>query len=111
MNATCRPGGGPTRDGTDAPRNDSEIQRAWYNGWKKLHGLKWQTIDLPNRMNFKVDGPFSVRENDLNALHDSEILLNYLCNYIRSNNNNNSAINNNSSTFITTTTTYNTTSS
>ena len=41
MNATCRPGGGP--DGRNAPRNDPLIQRAWYNGWKKLHGLKWQT--------------------------------------------------------------------
>lgn len=38
MNATCRPGGGPARDGIDAPRNDPLIQRAWYNGWKKLHG-------------------------------------------------------------------------
>jgi hypothetical protein len=65
MNATCRPGGGPARDGAHAPRNDPEIQRAWYNGWKKVHGLKWQTIDLPNGMNLKVDGPFSVRDNDL----------------------------------------------
>ena len=47
MNATCRPGGGPTRDGT----NDPLIQRAWYNGWKKVHGMKWQTIDLPNNPN------------------------------------------------------------
>jgi hypothetical protein len=38
MNATCRPGGGPARDGINAPRNDPLIQRAWYNGWKKLHG-------------------------------------------------------------------------
>jgi nuclease HARBI1 len=74
MNATCRPGGGPTRDGENAPRNDPEIQRAWYNGWKKLHGLKWQTIDLPNGMNFHVSGPFSVRDNDLITLRDSEIL-------------------------------------
>ena len=74
MNATCRPGGGPSRDGTHAPRNDPEIQRAWYNGWKKLHGLKWQTIDLPNGMNFKVDGPFSVRNNDLTTLYVSDIL-------------------------------------
>jgi len=64
MNATCRPGGGPARDGAHAPRNDPEIQRAWYNGWKKVHGLKWQTIDLPNGTNLKVDGPFSVRDND-----------------------------------------------
>ena len=30
MNSTCRPGGGPARDGTNAPRNDPNIQRAWY---------------------------------------------------------------------------------
>jgi hypothetical protein len=29
MNSTCRPGGGPARDGTHAPRNDPNIQRAW----------------------------------------------------------------------------------
>ena len=35
-----RVGVSPTavRDGVDAPRNDPLIQRAWYNGWKKLHG-------------------------------------------------------------------------
>ena len=42
MNATCRPGGDPTHDGTEAPRKDPLIQRAWYNGWKKLHCCKWQ---------------------------------------------------------------------
>ena len=75
MNATCRPGGGPAQDGIRAPRNDPEIQRAWYNGWKKLHGLKWQTIDLPNGMNFKVDGPFSCRDNDLTTLNISDVLV------------------------------------
>ena len=73
MNATCRPGGGPTRDGTNAPRNDPLIQRAWYNGWKKVHGMKWQTIDLPNGMNFHVYGPVSLRHNDLYTLHHSQI--------------------------------------
>ncbi len=29
MNATCCPGGDPTRDGVNAPRNDPLIQRAW----------------------------------------------------------------------------------
>lgn len=67
MNATCRPGGGPARDGKNAPRNDPLIQQAWYNGWKKIHGLKWQTIDLPNGMNFHVYGPISVRRNDLTS--------------------------------------------
>ena len=45
MNATCRPGGGPARDGLNAPRYYPLIQRAWYNWWKKLHGMKYQTID------------------------------------------------------------------
>ncbi len=37
MNATCRPGGGPANDGPHSPRNDPDIQRAWYDGGKKLH--------------------------------------------------------------------------
>jgi DDE superfamily endonuclease len=73
MNATCRPGGGPARDGIDAPRNDPLIQRAWYNGWKKLHGMKYQTVDLPNGMNLHVWGPISVRHNDIVSLHESKI--------------------------------------
>lgn len=73
MNASCRPGGGPARDGTDSPRNDRMLQQAWYNGWKKLHGMKWQTVDLPNGMNFHVWGPFSVRHNDLYSLDHSNI--------------------------------------
>lgn len=73
MNGTCRPGGGPARDGTDAPRNDPLIQRAWYNGWKKMHGMKWQTVDLPNGMNFHVWGPVSLRHNDMYTLHHSHI--------------------------------------
>ena len=73
MNATCRPGGGPTRDGVGAPRNDPLLQQAWYNGWKKLHGMKWQTVDLPNGMNFHCWGPFSVRHNDLYSFRHSNI--------------------------------------
>ena len=73
MNATCRPGGGPTRDGANAPRNDPNIQRAWYNGWKKLHGMKWQTVDMPNGMNFAVWGAVSCRHNDLFTLLHSDL--------------------------------------
>jgi len=72
MNATCRPGG-PARDGTFAPRNDPLIQRAWYNGWKKLHGMKWQTVDLPNGMNFNAWGPISIRHPDVTSLDDSHL--------------------------------------
>ena len=57
---TMKPGGGPAGDGRNAPRNDPHIQRAWYNGWKKLHGLKWQTVDTPNGMNGHVYCPMSI---------------------------------------------------
>ncbi len=73
MNAACRPSGGPQRDGNHAPRNDPLIQRGWYNGWKKLHGLKFQTIDLPNSMNAHIWGPCSVRHNDLWTLGHSNL--------------------------------------
>lgn len=73
MNSTCRPGGGPARDGTNSPRNNPLIQRAFYNGWKKLHALKWQTVDLPNGMNFHVWGPCSGRHNDLESLEFSQL--------------------------------------
>lgn len=35
--------------------------------------MKWQTVDLPNGMNFHVWGPFSVRHNDLYSLDHSNI--------------------------------------
>jgi hypothetical protein len=73
INATCRPGGGPRRSGVDAPRNDPLIQRAFYVGWKKLHGFKWETMDLPNGMNAFAWGPVSCRHNDLWTLRESRL--------------------------------------
>ena len=64
MIAMSRPGGGPTTGGEQAPRVDKLVQQAWWTGWKKLHGMKWQTLDLPNGMNLDVWGPVSVRHND-----------------------------------------------
>lgn len=43
-----RPSGGP-----NVPRNNN-IQRAYYIGWKKVYGIKFQTVDLPNGMNLHV---------------------------------------------------------
>jgi len=37
------------------------------------HGIKWQTVDLPNGMSFHVWGPFSVRHNNLFSLMRSDI--------------------------------------
>jgi hypothetical protein len=36
---TSRVAGGPRDDGEAADRWDSNIQRAFYNGWKSIHGL------------------------------------------------------------------------
>ena len=62
LNATCRPGG-----------IDRLVQQAWWTGWKKLHGIKWETLDLPLGMNLYVWGPASVRRNDNFTLGESNI--------------------------------------
>lgn len=71
--STARPGGGPSSEGVNARRKDPLIQRAFYNGWKKQHGIKFQTLDLPNGLNAHIVGPFSCRKNDLFLLRDSQI--------------------------------------
>ena len=73
VSRTCRPGGGPMEEGPDAPRYDNEIQAAFYNGWKKHHGIKWQCIELPNGYNFNMYGPVSFRRSDLEIQMTSEI--------------------------------------
>jgi hypothetical protein len=69
---TDRPGGGPSEAGANSARWDSEVQRAFYNGWKSIHGLKHQTVH--NSFGFTVDifGP-SLRRNDLRLFHESNI--------------------------------------
>ena len=71
--AMCRPGGGPMTDGEQAQRISKLMQQAFWTGWKKLHGLKWQTVLLANGMDFEVWGPASVRRNDNFTLHRSGI--------------------------------------
>ena len=39
----------------------------------EIHGLKWQTVDMPNDMNFHVYGSLSVRRNDLTSAKWSDI--------------------------------------
>ena len=74
MLAMCRPGGGPITGGVQAPRVDKLVQQAWWTGWKKLHGLKMQTVFMPNGMDFEVWGPVAVRHNDNYTLARSTIL-------------------------------------
>jgi hypothetical protein len=69
----CRPGGGPLTDGEAAPRLPKEIQQAWWTGWKKLHGMKWQSVTMANGMDFEIWGPVSVRHPDAFTLNGSAI--------------------------------------
>ena len=65
INAIARPSQGerlPGGAGVDQILED--VQRCFYTKYKKLHGLKFQTVGLPNGMHFHVSGPYSARHND-----------------------------------------------
>jgi hypothetical protein len=68
-----RPAGGPAEEGTDASRWDPSIQKAFYNGWKSVHGLKHQTMDCAYGMTVDLFGPTSLRKNDLSLLRQSDL--------------------------------------
>eukprot|EP01034_Spumella_vulgaris_P036387 gene36387-44884_t len=70
---TCRPGGGPARPGVRAPRHNELLQEAFYNGWKKFHGIKYQSLELPNGMCADLYGPKSFRASDLELLVESDL--------------------------------------
>ena len=55
MLAFDRPGG-VEAEGPAAARALKELQEAWYTGWKKIWGMKWQTVILANGMDFEVYG-------------------------------------------------------
>jgi hypothetical protein len=69
----CRVGGGPRGDGPDADRWQCNIQRAFYNGWKSIHGLKHQTVDIAHGFTIDMFGPTSLRRNDLFLLGKSRL--------------------------------------
>ena len=68
-----RVGGGPRQDGPDADRWVSNVQRAFYNGWKSTHGLKHQSVVIAHGFTIDLFGPTSVRKNDLKLLANSHI--------------------------------------
>jgi len=70
---TSRVGGGPRGDGEAADRWDNDIQRAFYNGWKSIHGLKHQTCDVAHGFTIDMYGPTSLRRNDLTLLRLSNL--------------------------------------
>lgn len=66
-------GGGPAEAGAGAPRWDTTLQQAFYNGWKSIHGLKHQTVDTAHGFTVDMFGPTSLRRNDLDLLSESNI--------------------------------------
>ena len=61
MSKSCRPGGGPADEGPNATRFNTLIQQAFYSGYKKMHGFKYQSTELPNGMCADLFGPYSIR--------------------------------------------------
>ncbi len=54
----------------DIPKKFSKVGMRW----KKVHGLKWQTVILANGMDFDVWDPVSARQPDAFTLNYSRIL-------------------------------------
>ena len=74
MYCTCRPFSGPSGDYIGAARKAEydETQRAVYTGYKKIHGLKVETVFLPNGLTF-LFGPVSCRRGDRGVLRMSDL--------------------------------------
>jgi hypothetical protein len=70
---TSTPGGGPAEGGPEAIRWSDTVQRAFYNGWKSVHGLKHQTCDNAWGITVDMAGPTSLRRNDSTVLRLSNI--------------------------------------
>ena len=72
---TCRPGSGPESDEYGAPRKLRclQIQQAFYSGYCKKHGIKFQVVVLPNGM---IGCIFrgSLRHNDIGMLNKSGLI-------------------------------------
>ena len=64
-------------DGTlrDISRPKSN-QRVVYNGHKRKHGLKFQSVVVPNGMIANLQGPYEGRKHDCSMLHETNLLNN-----------------------------------
>lgn len=54
--STDRPGGGPAERGANAARWHTDLQRSLFNGWKSIHGLKHQTVDIAHGITVDICG-------------------------------------------------------
>ena len=61
---TCRPG----------ERASLLLERALITDWKSIHGLKWQTFDLPNGTTADMWDPHTLRGKDLLRLKFSRLI-------------------------------------
>ena len=70
----CAPFSGPRGDYQGAARKEEydEAQRAVYTGYKKCHGIKVETVFLPNGIT-TVFGPVSARRGDAGVLQMSNL--------------------------------------
>lgn len=66
-------GGGPSEEGANSARWSDDIQRAFFNSWKSIHGLKHQTVDIAHGLTVDMTGPTTLRRNDLHLLGKSRI--------------------------------------
>ena len=77
IDCNCLPsnvtGGGPTEEGANAARWDPLTNQAFYNGWKSIHGLKHQSVDIAYGFSIDLHGPASLRRNDLSLLRRSNV--------------------------------------
>ena len=78
----CRPGAGPFGNYESAPRRVGahHIQKAFYSGYFKEHGVKYQNLLLPNGLYGSVWGA-STSYNDMGILNMSG-LIQYLYNIL-----------------------------
>jgi hypothetical protein len=61
-------------EGETAERNSQLLQEAFYGGYKKHHGIKFQSVELPNGMCADLFGPKSYRDSDVDLLTASGLV-------------------------------------
>ena len=52
----------------------SRWQRLYYNGWKRVHALKYQSVDTPDGICRQLWGPMLGRRHDVALLSESDLL-------------------------------------
>jgi hypothetical protein len=70
---TSRPDAGNAQPGPNAPRYNRFIQQAAFNGWKKFHGYKYQTLEAPNGLALDLWGPMTFRHSDTELYTESNL--------------------------------------